>query len=116
MSEHNEQSAYFDWLQIMSNRHEQLNWIFAVPNGGKRHIGTAKKLKKEGVKSGVPDIFIPIPSDGYHGLWIEMKYGKNTLSSNQIDWMNYLISAGYRHVTCWSADEAINITKEYLHI
>ena len=31
---------------------------FAIPNGGKRNIVAATKLKKEGVKSGVPDLCI----------------------------------------------------------
>ena len=31
---------------------------FAIPNGGKRNIIAATKLKKEGVKSGVPDLCI----------------------------------------------------------
>ena len=31
---------------------------FAIPNGGKRNINTAAKLKREGVKPGVPDICI----------------------------------------------------------
>ena len=29
---------------------------FAIPNGGKRNIITASKLKAEGVKKGVPDL------------------------------------------------------------
>lgn len=31
---------------------------FAIPNGGKRNIITASKLKAEGVKKGVPDLCI----------------------------------------------------------
>jgi hypothetical protein len=31
---------------------------FAIPNGGKRSLITAARLKKEGVKAGVPDICI----------------------------------------------------------
>ena len=60
--------------------HEQVgfvNWfrgkfptvlIFAVPNGGKRTIKVATKLKAEGVVRGIPDLYIP----AWH-LWVEMK-------------------------------------------
>jgi hypothetical protein len=31
---------------------------FAIPNGGKRNLITAKKLKAEGAKAGIPDLCI----------------------------------------------------------
>jgi hypothetical protein len=51
-----------------------------VPNGGKRHIAIARKLKIEGVKSGVPDITL-IHEGRYYG--IEVKNIKGRLSPNQ---------------------------------
>ena len=30
-----------------------------------------------GVKAGVPDLCLPVPMNGYAGLYIEMKYGSN---------------------------------------
>ena len=44
--------------------------IFAIPNGGFRHITTAKKLQREGVKSGVPDLFIPVIRPQYGGMFL----------------------------------------------
>ena len=41
--------------------------LFAIPNGGARHIGTAIKLKSEGVTAGVSDLFLMIPSGQKHG-------------------------------------------------
>ena len=65
--------------------------IFAIPNGGYRHAATAKKLKMEGVKKGVPDLFIP-----EWALWIEMKRTNGgTLSADQRDWIEYLESIGH---------------------
>lgn len=56
--------------------------IMAIPNGGKRHIGTAMRLKKTGVLSGCPDLLIPHASNGFHGFFIEMKApGKRSKTS-----------------------------------
>jgi hypothetical protein len=49
-----------------------LMW-YAVPNGGNRNLITAKKLKAEGVKSGVPDIAIVNDSMAY---FLEVKKPK----------------------------------------
>ena len=36
-------------------------YVYAVPNGGARHIRVAVKLKAEGVRRGVPDLHIMMP-------------------------------------------------------
>lgn len=73
MTEHEEQKALIEWSAWMSNARPELSLMFAVPNGGDRHPAVAAKLKAEGVKAGVPDIFLPVPRNGYHGLFIELK-------------------------------------------
>lgn len=69
--------------------------IFAIPNGGKRDIKEAASLKRQGVKAGVPDLFIPVSKHGYHGLFIEMKYGKNKTTPAQDYWLELLDLNGY---------------------
>ena len=81
--------------------------MFAIPNGGLRNIKVAVKLKAEGVKSGVPDIFLAYPSRGMHGMFIEMKVGRNKPTENQRDYMFSLSAAGYYCTTCYGADEAL---------
>ena len=54
---------------------------FAVPNGGKRHIRVATKLKAEGVRPGVTDLVFVLPGGRFAGL--ELKAGKNGLSEHQ---------------------------------
>ena len=77
--EHQIQKAIAQYLDIRG-----LCW-WAVPNGGRRNISVAKKLKAEGVKSGIPDITL-IYKGKYYG--IEVKKPKTTtpkgvLSTNQ---------------------------------
>ena len=115
-SEHHEQVALFDWAAYQSNRYPELKMMFAVPNGGQRNIRVAMKLKKEGVKAGVPDIFLPIVRDGWHGLFIEMKVGKNKCSLSQINWIAHLRSENYRVTVCYGFDEARRMIENYLGI
>ena len=72
--ESQEQSAYFDWLAKAHPR--EARWIHAIPNGGSRHPAEARNLKRQGVKKGVSDIFVPYARHGRHGLYIEMKRKK----------------------------------------
>lgn len=65
--------------------------IFAIPNGGLRNVAVAKKLKQEGVRKGVPDLFIPAWL-----IWVEMKKTKGSATSaEQKDWHEYLRSIGH---------------------
>lgn len=113
--EHAEQVALFQWAYVMQNRFPELKLMFAIPNGGKRHIAVAAKLKAEGVKSGVPDIFLPAARCDCYGLFIEMKRrGGGTTSDNQDGWIDALRIQGYRVAVCHGADAAISEIVNYL--
>lgn len=88
--------------------------IFAIPNGGKRNYKEAYFLKKSGVSAGVPDLFVAYPNRKYHGLFIEMKYGKNKPTENQKKWIDYLNNAGYLACVCYGANEAIKLIDNYM--
>jgi len=86
---------------------------FAVPNGGKRHIVVAKKLAEEGVRSGVPDLFIPVPSPTYNGLFLEVKTRIGTLSNTQKFWANELKLNNFKVVVVRSLEDAIEAWETY---
>ncbi len=113
-TEHSEQVALFEWAKANESRHLQLGLMFAIPNGGKRHIGTGRKLKAEGVKSGVPDIFLGVPRNGKHGLFIELKVGKNKPSKNQLWWIHSLRAEGYAVEVCYGFEEARDAIIDFL--
>lgn len=123
ISEHDHQVQVAGWCEIMGKgKYPMLKWIYAVPNGARVAWKTAKKLKAEGMKAGVPDLCLPwpvLPFDRtigwYHGLYIEMKTKGGRLSADQKDWLEYLHGVGYKAVTAWSADEAIEAIEEYLN-
>lgn len=104
------QIALFEWASY--NR--DLDCMYAIPNGGSRHYLEACNLKRQGVKAGVPDICLPLARGCYHGLYIELKWGKNKPTDKQLEWLNRLARNGYKTVVCYSIDEAIKSITEYL--
>ncbi len=110
LSEHQIQCAVVDYCALKGIP------VFAIPNGGDRHVAVAVKLKKEGVKSGVPDLFVPIVNSKYGGLFIEMKKPKGKLSDVQKFWLNLLEDQGYRVKVCYGVDEAIRWIDDYCGI
>lgn len=90
------------------------DYLYSVPNGGKRNAREAARLKAQGVKAGVPDLVLPIAVGGYGGLYIELKYGKNGLTNHQLDFHQRLREGGQRVVTCWTLTETVNQLCDYL--
>lgn len=115
VSEHDEQCKVIQWAQMNEERLPALKLLHAIPNGGKRHISVAMKLKAEGVKRGVPDLALPYPIDGKHGLYVEMKAKDGRPSEEQSWWVAMLGTLGYRVEVCYSGDDAIKVIREYVH-
>jgi hypothetical protein len=112
MSEHDEQATLFQFLSY----HPNLSVIFATPNGFYSTPAQKSKMKQEGLKSGVWDIFVPIPSKGYHGMFLEMKYGKNKLTDSQKSFGEAVSRRGYKCEVAYSGVEAYKIIIEYLGV
>ena len=97
-SEHSEQVGFINWFR--SQYPEIL--IFAIPNGEKRAISVAKRLKMEGVVRGVPDLYVPA-----WNLWIEMKrVSGGRLSTEQRQMIKYLEGIGHTVIIGKGAGDA----------
>lgn len=90
--------------------------FFAIPNGGQRHIGVARKLKAEGVKAGVADLFVMIPNSKYNGLFIEVKVRPNSQQQTQKDFEKLSINQGYAYKLVYSLDELVELIEIYTKI
>ncbi len=101
--EHNEQCAvikWWHWQCKILGFPEQL--LFAIPNGGARSRITGAILKEEGVRPGIPDLFLAIPNSHYHGLFVEMKKPRGgKVSGAQSDAIAMLMDAGYMAIVQW---------------
>lgn len=114
VSESVEQTCLFRWASYSMGKYPQLKWLFHIPNGGKRDKVTAAKLKAEGVKAGVPDICLPVARGKFHGLYIELKAGKNKATKLQMEWLEGLDLNGYKTAICYGWEEASELIKNYL--
>lgn len=115
MSEHTEQKAVFNTLAWYERKYPILKWVHAIPNGGHRHVAVAKRMKAEGVKAGVWDIFVPVPVDDKAGMYLEMKFGYNKLRESQQQFRE-AVGDAYEWQVCYSAVEACHAIGEYLGI
>ena len=113
-SEDSEQMMLFRWAEFAEIAYPELQLMYHVPNEGKRNAVTGSRLKKMGLKAGVPDIILPVAHGGYIGLAIEMKYGRNCLTEKQSDWLKKLGKAGHKTEVCYSFESAKDVIENYL--
>ena len=89
--------------------------IHHSPNGGFRNAREAARFKKMGTLAGMPDLHIPEPNGQYHGLYIELKAGKNRLTKNQSLIIEKLTNNKYKCEVCYSLDEFMSAVNNYIN-
>ncbi len=133
--EESHQIAFIEWLSL--NYPDIYNVTFAIPNGGKRNIREAARLKQQGVKPGVPDLLVAYPVKkafnevcgggleiitvvSYPGLFIEMKRpitafsAKPSLTKSQKVMLGWLEAKGYKCVVAYGFDDAVTELRNYI--
>lgn len=121
-SEHEIQCAVIEWWAYACKRWGLPEFaLYAIPNAGAgAQKGQAGKMKAEGVRKGIPDLFLASPNNPgrYPGLWrglyIEMKSANGKLSDEQRDVSEYLMRQGYKWVECRSVEAAQQAITDYL--
>lgn len=119
-SEHEEQAAYFTWLQAQHPRVFRLayaNWNEGISGSKARGARYGAKRKRAGLKKGVPDLFIALPVGGKHGLYIEFKRQNmvpSDIKPEQQEWADALVAQGYSHAFCAGFPSAKTATEAYL--
>jgi hypothetical protein len=88
--------------------------LFSVPNGGNRDKREAARLKRQGVKSGVSDVILLIPKNGFASLCIEFKTEKGKQSYEQKEFQRQSEMYGSKYVIARNVGSAIETIKEYL--
>jgi hypothetical protein len=101
MTEHDLQVSIMQEVALRANLDPTWGLIFAIPNGGHRNKAVAGKLKAEGVKAGVLDLCLPVARRGYHGMFMELKVGKNKMSAIQQEWYTRLRAEGNYCTVVW---------------
>lgn len=114
--------ALTNWRDLLAPTIPELAWLIHIPNGGKRHPAIAAQLKAEGVKAGVWDYLLPVPRNGKHGLWVEMKAPgregeKNGgLSEQQVKFGLFVADQGYETKVLYHWHDAMAAVLSYLGV
>jgi hypothetical protein len=115
VSEHIHQKALIEWW---SNAHKSFGLpecaLLAIPNGGQRHPAVAAKLRAEGVRKGICDLVLPVARQGFHSLWVEMKFGKNKPTKEQAEFIRWQQEEGSKCVVCYDWLDAKQEIENYL--
>lgn len=110
VSEQKHQQWLAQWLDA-----KKIHW-WHTPNEGKRHVKLGSKLKRCGMKSGVPDVIIvtPAPEAPWaRGVAIELKRPKvsggyrGRLTVNQRNWLCWLEEDGWMTYVAYGWKDAV---------
>lgn len=114
-TESQEQQWLMAWVKLESARRPELQLLYHIPNEGRRSRATGARMRAEGLKKGVPDLCLPVPRGGYHGLYIELKRRKGgRVSDDQRGWIEALARMGYRAEICQGWQAAAEMIGKYL--
>jgi hypothetical protein len=120
-TEDGHQAALLCWAAMSVGKYPPLKWLYAIPNGGSRHIVEAMKMVATGTRKGILDLCLPYPIRwNYHGCYIEMKDKKRRnhkdggCSKEQLEFMEYLSAAGYYFKVCYTWIEARDALIDYM--
>jgi hypothetical protein len=98
--------------------------LFHIPNGGLRpkkvnsngrtYCPEGKKLLAMGAVKGASDLCLAIPIGDWHGMYLEMKWGKGTVSTDQDAFLRSRALHNYAVAVAWSAKEGLEKLQTYM--
>ena len=114
--EYEEQKALFRWARLKTTiaKYPGIQLLEGSLNGVHLSKVQAAKAKAAGLLKGSHDVSLPVARKCFNGLSIEMKYGKNKPTIEQIWYGDMLVKEGWRVEYCWSFEEARKVIEEYL--
>ena len=66
--------------------------------------------------SGVSDLFLAVPRSIFHGMFIELKAGKNKATPAQVDFMLRMRAESYRVVVLNKFEDVVEEINSYLSL
>lgn len=123
-SEDEQQATFIEWVDTHKKRFPVLELIYSIPNGSDKSKTLRYVMQLTGLRSGVPDMCLPVRSKAwndltdevrYIGLYIEFKRPSGgTVSPEQKLWIARLQEAGHRVEVCRSWTDAAELVIEHL--
>lgn len=113
-SENSIQARLFSWAWANIDLAPELELMYSIPNGSNKSKSERALFQRTGLKAGMPDVALSIPSGKYHGLFIELKAAKGRISDDQRKVISQLRDQGYFVAICFSAQDAAKVVCLYL--
>ena len=114
-AEGEEQAQLITWFRAQYPELGAL--LIHIPNGGSRkNAYEGWRLKQQGVRAGVSDLFLPVARGGFFGLWLEFKATPPEdalVSEAQESWLAQMRAQGYRAEICKGLGPAQVLLREY---
>lgn len=95
-------------------RWPELSRLYHIENERQCSPQQAARRKRMGVKSGVPDLCLPVARGRYHGMYIELKMPTGRVSPEQRWWLGNLNADGYCALPCYGWEQARDVLIWYL--
>lgn len=102
ISEKQMQIALIEWARLHPICRDYLisypigGYISQTSSNGRSYSSKGSVMKRMGAMAGVSDLYLPYPSKGFHGLWLELKVGSNPLTVSQKHWFKIQREVGYK--------------------
>lgn len=115
--EFEQQCALFEWARnpAVVKSLPGIEFMSASLNGVPLPKPLAAKMLRAGMLSGEYDIRLPVPRGGYIGFIIEMKWGRNDRTEQQVWYGEGLRKEGYLVQTFWDWEAARAAIIAYLN-
>lgn len=111
------QAALFEWAAYVKVAEGGVlrDYMYAIPNGGKRTIAQAAVMKRQGLSAGWPDLCLAIVRGRYHGMYLELKRATEyRVTKEQNIVIDRLNKVGYCARVSNTIDRSIEMIEEYL--
>lgn len=118
MTELQHQQCVIKWGQQPEIRTKwpELALLYHIPNERYCTPIQGKQLKRAGVRSGVPDLCLPVPRGVYHALYIELKTDTGRATTEQKWWGEHLKYHGNMWQVCHGWEAAVATLEWYLSL
>ncbi len=103
MSEHAHQCALVTWARLpaVMAQYPGIDLLESSLNGVKLSKAQAGKALAAGMLKGALDLNLPVARGGYHGMRLELKFGRNKMTAEQEWHAQRLREEGWYVTTCY---------------
>ena len=112
MTESKLQQNCITWFRYAYPEHKLFLW--SVPNGGQRSEKNGKRMVREGLLKGVPDLVLCHPAGNKLPMFLELKLPNGRISLEQKKFQKAYAAVDYPYFIIRSLDEFVECVTLYL--